>query len=525
MLRFLLIAGTALLPVAAYAGGVSGGSNVTSAQLNGKVSSAGGDSGATVVKASDDTANVTLSARLGAVVNVLGHKASCSGASNEYAAYAEAQSAGQSRGAAQIEIPPNCQINLGGQQVFTASGNAWHFGTGAKIVSGGIQGVLDQITTNNETWSKASSQQTNENILAEYLLANPSIGSAGYQKNAHYVRATTADPSTYTAGPATGTDAVTAARDLVGYEAQINAASGNNAARLYGYHSQLTFPSDGDGNGIVAELEMFNGASYTPQTGKQTSKTVIHPTCIGPKDCTAAIAADGNPGGSAGRFHIDYLAFGNSIRTDGYGFAQFPSSSGDLTQPPLWGVTQAGKAVANAGETVAGGLSADTASIPSVTTNTITFGGTSPNSVPSFVGTAPTFQAGLISTTGTYYGLLTASGGLQTPSTASVAFQGSFQARGGVVSAQTGAYTVAATDCGTVIRDNASAAHNITIPTGLPIGCRVGVIQIGTGAPTIIGASGVTVEAPSGAATAGAQFARLSAFVDSASTVSVGAGL
>ena len=79
--------------------------------------------------------------------------------------------------------------------------------------------------------------------------------------------------------------------------------------------------------------------------------------------------------------------------------------------------------------------------------------------------------------------------------------QGTFQPEAGIVSVQTGAYTLAATDCGTLIRDKgATAAHTYTVPTGLPIGCQVEIVQEVAGdAITISAGTGETIEALSGA--------------------------
>ena len=52
---------------------------------------------------------------------------------------------------------------------------------------------------------------------------------------------------------------------------------------------------------------------------------------------------------------------------------------------------------------------------------------------------------------------------------------------GGTVSSQSAGYMLAASDCGTVIRDTATAPHTYTVPAGLAVGCRVDVIQAGSG--------------------------------------------
>ncbi|XHR29607.1 MAG: hypothetical protein ACFUZC_03425 [Chthoniobacteraceae bacterium] len=54
-----------------------------------------------------------------------------------------------------------------------------------------------------------------------------------------------------------------------------------------------------------------------------------------------------------------------------------------------------------------------------------------------------------------------------------------------------GNYTLAARDCGTVIR--ATAAATLTLPTGLPVGFNVEIIQEGSGQVTFAAASGATL--------------------------------
>lgn len=80
---------------------------------------------------------------------------------------------------------------------------------------------------------------------------------------------------------------------------------------------------------------------------------------------------------------------------------------------------------------------------------------------------------------------------------------------GGVITAmneQTGiSYTLALADGTKAVRCTNGAAITLTIPTNasiaLPVLCTIPVLQGGSGAVTVAGASGVTVEAPSGAAT------------------------
>lgn len=93
-----------------------------------------------------------------------------------------------------------------------------------------------------------------------------------------------------------------------------------------------------------------------------------------------------------------------------------------------------------------------------------------------------------------------------------------------------GPYTFAASDCGNVVKDASSVAHSDTVPTGLPLGCRIGVIQEGVSAAsnvgnvTIAGAATVQVKATGGAATTAAQYAGLHITVDTPTSAYVFSG-
>lgn len=74
--------------------------------------------------------------------------------------------------------------------------------------------------------------------------------------------------------------------------------------------------------------------------------------------------------------------------------------------------------------------------------------------------------------------------------------------------AQTGTtYTLALTDQLNGIQVTNAAAITVTVPTNasvaFPLYCRIPIRQGGAGAITLSGASGVTLNAPNGAATAG----------------------
>ncbi len=88
---------------------------------------------------------------------------------------------------------------------------------------------------------------------------------------------------------------------------------------------------------------------------------------------------------------------------------------------------------------------------------------------------------------------------------------------------------VRVSDCGTIINDTGAAAHTLTVPTGLPLGCRIDVIQAGGASsnPTTIGlitfaaGSGETLEqAGSGTLThtTTGRYARAQLIINSATT-------
>ncbi len=93
---------------------------------------------------------------------------------------------------------------------------------------------------------------------------------------------------------------------------------------------------------------------------------------------------------------------------------------------------------------------------------------------------------------------------------------------GGTVSTQTAAYTVSSSDCGTIIRDTATAAHTYTVPAGLAVGCKLDVVQAGSGGTiTFAAGSGETLEqAGTGTLTHSTtgQFTKAGIMVDSTSS-------
>ena len=83
------------------------------------------------------------------------------------------------------------------------------------------------------------------------------------------------------------------------------------------------------------------------------------------------------------------------------------------------------------------------------------------------------------------------------------------------------AFTVPTSDCGGLIRDTGATGHTYTVPTGLPLGCRIDIIQVGAGAVTISAGTGETLEAVGSANTTTGAGAHAQIIIDSASTFEV----
>lgn len=86
----------------------------------------------------------------------------------------------------------------------------------------------------------------------------------------------------------------------------------------------------------------------------------------------------------------------------------------------------------------------------------------------------------------------------------------------GTVTTQSGTtYTLAATDCGTVIRFTNGSAVAVTAPDSMPVGCSIAIIQRGAGAVTVTASGGATVENRQGFTKTAGQKAMIGLTVDS----------
>ena len=449
------------------------------------------DTSTTTVVAAGTTASRTLAVRFADTLNVKDFGAACDGVTNDYAALTRAQAAGQAAGAADIVIPAGCKLNLGGQLIYTVGTNTWRYGPGSAIVSGGVQGLLDTAAYNNITYSKTSSMDSNENGVAAYALYNQSPQTAGYQKNGFYTRITSLDPSTYAVGSLT--DSITYAKDVVGYESQVQASgSADTTARLYGYHGEVSFPAGTDGNGNVAEFEINNAGTYTPQTSKAASKRVLHLDNVGPNDVGEGIEVFG--GINTGKFYVAYDTFQTSVRSDGYAFGYWDDPRNDMTRIPIFGVAQDGHVIAPSITLTAAQPASSVLAAPASAAGAPSWrqlgvadvSGAAPITSPSFLGTA-NFSAARMQTN---------------PVTANGLASYSFQPG----------------DCGTTLLDNSAAAATWTVPSSMPVGCKITVIQETTAAVTFAGASGIATHALSNATKTSGQYATAQLFIDTASS-------
>lgn len=112
-----------------------------------------------------------------------------------------------------------------------------------------------------------------------------------------------------------------------------------------------------------------------------------------------------------------------------------------------------------------------------------------------------------------------------------IAFKGglygdTMQVLGGVVAPITASGTLVAANCGTTLRDVVTSANTVTVPTGLPVGCKIDIVQIGTdgtatdGLVTFAAGSGMTLEQLGTSAThkTTGQYARASLLIDTTSS-------
>ncbi len=112
-----------------------------------------------------------------------------------------------------------------------------------------------------------------------------------------------------------------------------------------------------------------------------------------------------------------------------------------------------------------------------------------------------------------------------TAQTGSARVSGLFQASASPVNGVAGGRAVREADCGTTMRSTSDTPIRLSVPNGLPVGCRVGVIQAGRGAVLIAGNAGMRSErldAKTAVQATRGQFAEASLLIDSKSSFLVG---
>ena len=296
----------------------------------------GGDASHTIVTSLGAPHSRSLAQHLGDDLNVKDYGAIGDGVSDDTAAFQAAQLAGQAKDGVQIIVPKGNYLLSA--PIYSVDGNIWRIDGGTSFPRNAIVGVTDTPSLYGYTVARSSVKDANVASMFVSGDFERSSGGAAYEKIGQYIRILMGDPSTYTIG--TLTDGASVPKDATGLEVQVGAVASAMTTRLYGIHAELSFPQGTDGNATVLEAEISNNASYTPQAGKSNTKRTAHLTCSGSSDCTSAVEVDG--GNPTGRFHVGIAAYQPGLRTDGYMWALWPSSSGDLTSPPTAGLAQDG---------------------------------------------------------------------------------------------------------------------------------------------------------------------------------------
>ncbi len=272
----------------------------------GQFTSVTGDVSAATVRTAGAPNSRSLAARLSEKLDIRDYGAACDGITDDTAALQAAQLAGQVLGAAHVGIPAGCALKLA-SLIYTVNSNAWDWGPGAYVTSGGVQGLLDASRYNMQTWTKSSDYHGNENGLAVFDLFNPSDGAINYQKNGLYVRTFQVDPSRYN-----DSKTITVMHDAVGIESQTSLIQKNLSGRAWAYHGSCGVEQGSEGQCISGEFEIYNNAGYEPLSGRYDSKIGLHVTAMGTQDSSVAIAIAG-----VQHWETGLLLLQQSLRSDG----------------------------------------------------------------------------------------------------------------------------------------------------------------------------------------------------------------
>lgn len=392
---------------------------------------------------------------------------------------------------AQIYVPPGRYWLTG--YPGNVSGVSWvaqgaSFTQGGGIAEQGDQSIMQQPGGAALEVVKRMVSPSGEEGIFLPVTADPSLTTASFQKNALHVVLTQNDPSAY----GFLGDAATATHDLVGVSVQAHCPGANTRCSLFGSNWINFLDAGSDGPTIINETQVIdNRAAGVPEMDTWDTVGAVDYIMGGTSPATNAIVIQGNAGSGFGAY--DGIVF----RTGTVG--------NKLLVERAAGTRDSGGIVHTHSDTL--WLGAD----GGVFAQTLHVGGglAVANVLPS---------AGLSVDPN---GNLTAPAVSATAVTATQLVAGSARISAETVSTQSAAYTVAASDCGTAIRDTGAAAHGYTVAAGLPVGCRIDIIQAGAGAVTIAAAAGETVEAYKNASATIGQFARAQILVDSATSFSL----
>lgn len=296
----------------------------------------------------------------------------------------------------------------------------------------------------------------------------------------------------------------------IGYYAKPSFSGTVQGGQEWAFQTQLQIPAGTDGYALILEGGIENNGTYQPEygglnaSGASNAKLGLHIGCSGPVDCTAAEAI----AGFGGHWHYGVWFKPGAIRSDGYALALASASGGLLSS-----IDAAGD-IAGQGGSFAGPLAA----AGSLTAVTLGAAGVVLGSNGAGNG-----EADIVGARGLGLYAVAPSASATAPSAGpalAIGQDGTVRVAQVPVRTQTGSYTLIATggDCGVTIRLAGSIAATVTVPSGLPVGCRVDLFQAGSGAVTLAAATGVTMEAFGGATKLAGQYAAAQILIDTATT-------
>ena len=377
---------------------------------------------------------------------------------------------------AQIYVPPGRYYMTG--YVGNKPGITWitegaSFAQLGGIAEQGDQSIMQQAGGAALEVVKRMVSTTGEEGIFLPVTADPTQATGGYQKNALHIVLTQNDTSMY----AFRGDAVTATHDLVGVSVQSHCPAANKRCSLFGSNWINFLEAGSDGPSTANETEILDSrAAGVPEMDSWDNVGAVDYIVGGTSPITNVMTIQGNAGNGPGTYNgivVRTGSVGSRLLVERTAGAQDPTGVVHSHIDTMW-------------------LGAD----GSVFAQSLHVGGGPATSdVLPAVGMAVDSGGNVLAT--------------------SLTVSGSAQIGGGVIAAGSGSAMLAPTSCGTTIRDTGSVAHTYTVPLGLQIGCRIGVIQTGAGIVTIAGSTGVTIESYNGLVRSGGQFARLEILVDS----------